>query len=111
MNGQVRLKLGRREFFSGGGFSGSFAPVSVKVKNIAFAKDVAVHYTPGGNVWKDFALGFSSHFGDYDIFSGTVSEQVEQFVVRYSAAAGRFTIITGGKTTASLPTSPSSAGM
>jgi Carbohydrate/starch-binding module (family 21) len=90
MNGAVRLKLGRREFFSGGGFSGSFAPISVKVKNIAFSKDVAVHYTPDGNSWKDFPLSFSSHFGDYDIFSGTVNEQVTQFVIRYTAGGGTF---------------------
>jgi hypothetical protein len=90
MDGTVRLKLARREFFSGGGFSGSFAPISVKVKNIAFAKDVAVHYTPDGNVWKDFPLAFSSHFGDYDIFSGTVNEQVTQFVIRYFASGATF---------------------
>jgi hypothetical protein len=84
MNGAVRLKLARREFFSGGGFSGSFAPISVKVKNIAFSKDVAIHYTPFGTTWKDSPLSFSSHFGDYDIFGGTVNEQVSEFVIRYS---------------------------
>lgn len=90
MGGAVRLKLARREFFSGGGFSGSYAPISVKVKNIAFAKDVAVHYTPDGNTWKDVPLGLSSPFGEYDIFGGTVNEQVSQFVVRYSAGGGTF---------------------
>jgi hypothetical protein len=90
MNGAVRLKLGRREFFSGGGFSGSFAPISVKVKNIAFNKDVVVHYTPDDSTWKDLPLAFSSHFGDYDIFSGTVNEQVTQFVIRYSTGGGTF---------------------
>lgn len=90
MNEPVRLELARREFFSGGGFSGSFAPVSVKVKNIAFAKDVAVHYTPDGSTWKDRALAFSAHFGDYDIFKETVNEQVVQFVIRYVAAGQTF---------------------
>jgi hypothetical protein len=90
MDEPVRLKLARREFFSGGGFSGSFAPISVKVKNIAFSKDVAVHYTPDGSTWKDFPLAFSSHFGDYDIFNGTINEQVAQFVIRYSVSGETF---------------------
>ena len=82
----VRLKLGRRGFFSGGGFSGSFAPISAKVKNLAFEKQVTVLYTPDGTTWKEHALVFSSHFGDYDVFDGTVNEQVLQFVIRYSVA-------------------------
>jgi hypothetical protein len=86
----VRLKLARREFFSGGGFSGTYAPFSVKVKNIAFSKEVVVHYTPYGDTWKDFALTFSSHFGDYDVFGGTVNEQVMQFVIRYSSGGETF---------------------
>lgn len=80
----VRLKLAQRESDAGGGFTVSFAPMSVKVQNLAFAKDVEIHYTPDGSTWKDAPLGFSSHFGDYDLFSGTINEQVEQFVVRYS---------------------------
>jgi hypothetical protein len=90
MDESVRLKLARRAFFSGGGFTGSYIPVSVKVKNIAFSKDVVIHYTPDGNTWKDFSLAFSSHFGDYDIFTGTVNEQVAQFVIRYSASRETF---------------------
>ena len=83
MEGNVRLKLARREFFSGGGFEGSFSPISVKVKNIAFSKNVVVHYTPDGSTWKDVHLGFSSHFDDHDVFEGTVNEQVSQFVIGY----------------------------
>jgi hypothetical protein len=90
MDGAVRLKLARREFWSGGGMSGTYAPISAKVKNIAFAKDVAVHYTPDGVTWKDHPLSFTSHFGDYDIFGGTVNEQVSQFVIRYSVAGNTY---------------------
>jgi len=86
----VRLKLARREFFSGGGFTGTFTPVSAKVKNIAAAKDVAVLYTPDGGTWKELPMTFASHFGDYDIFSGTPNEQVLQFAIRYSAAGSTF---------------------
>jgi hypothetical protein len=90
MNEPVRLKLARREFFSGGGFSGSFMPVTAKVKNIAFAKNVTIHYTPDNFIWKDSVVGFTSHFGDSDLFSGTVNEQVLQFVVRYTADGQTF---------------------
>ena len=91
MNGAVRLKLARREGFAGGGFSGSFTPLSAKVQNLAFAKDVSVHYTPDGTTWKDVALSYSPpHFGDYDLFAGTVNDQVSQFVVRYAVAGQVF---------------------
>ena len=90
MAAAVRLKLARREFFSGGGFTGTFTPVSAKVKNVTLAKDVAVHYTPDGGTWKDSPLTFASHFGDYDIFSGEVNEQVLQFVIRYTVAGSVF---------------------
>src|SRR5262249_7566909 len=85
MNGSVRLKLARREFFSRGGFLGTFTPISVKVQNIAFAKDVTVLYTPDGTYWKGFPLAFASHFGDYDLFSGTINEQVVRFAIRYAS--------------------------
>lgn len=85
MAAAVRLKLARREFFSGGGFTGTFAPISVKVENIAFDKAVVVHYTSDGGTWKDLPLSFDSHFGDYDLFAGTVNEQVAQFVIRYTS--------------------------
>ena len=85
MGETVRLELARRGFFSGGGFSGSFADVTVKVRNIAFAKDVEVHFTPDNVTWKDFAVPHSFFAGDHDLFEGTVNEQVEQLVIRYTA--------------------------
>jgi len=85
MDETVRLELGTRGFFSGGGFSGSFTVVTVRVKNIAFVKDVTVHYTPDNHNWKDQALAHSFFAGDHDIFKGTVNEDVEQFVIRYAA--------------------------
>jgi|SRR5919106_1080828 hypothetical protein len=86
----VRLELARLQSFSGGGFTGFFVPVSVKVKNIGFSKHVAIHYTVDGYTWKDLPLAFSSHFGDYDIFNGTVNERVAQFVIRYSVGGETF---------------------
>jgi hypothetical protein len=69
----------------------------VKVKNIAFTKNVGIHYTPNGNTWKDAPLAFSSHFGNYDIFTGTVNEQVAQFVIRYSTDGQTFFDNNGGQ--------------
>jgi len=87
----VRMKLAQKEFDSGGGFEVTFARISVKVQNLAFAKDVAVHYTPDNVNWKDSPLPWNSpSFGNYDIFAGTVNEQVEQFVIRYSVNGQTF---------------------
>jgi Carbohydrate/starch-binding module (family 21) len=87
----VRLKLAQKEFDSGGGFEVTFAPILVKVQNLAFAKDVAVHYTPDNVTWKDMPLAFvAPSFGNYDLFGDTVNEQVEQFVIRYSVNGQTF---------------------
>jgi hypothetical protein len=90
MDGAVRLKLARLGFFSGGGFSGAYAPITAKVRNIAFAKTVVVHYTPDDSTWKDFPLAFAAHYGDYDLFAGEVGEQVVQFVLRYTVDGQTF---------------------
>jgi hypothetical protein len=87
----VRLKLAQKEFDSGGGFEVTFAPISVKVQNLAFAKDVAVHYTPDNVTWKNHSLSWTAPtFGNYDLFTGTVNEEVEQFVIRYSVNGQTF---------------------
>ena len=82
----VRLKLAQKESDSGGGFEVTFAPISVKVQNLTFAKDVAIRYTPDNLTWKDHPLSWTGPtFGDYDLFTSTINEEVEQFVIRYSA--------------------------
>jgi hypothetical protein len=87
----VRLKLGQKESNSGGGLEVTFASISVKVQNLAFAKDVAIHYTPDGVTWKDHPLSWTAPtFGNYDLFTGTVNEEVEQFVIRYSVNGQTF---------------------
>lgn len=93
----VRLKLARREFFAGGGFSGSYSPLSVKVQNLAFDKEVVVHYTPDGVTWKDRPLSFTTNYGDHDVFDATVNEQVAEFVIRYTAGGASFYDNNAGK--------------
>ncbi len=96
MNEAVRLKLARRGFWSGGGFSGTYAVVTAKIKNVAFAKSVAVLYTPDDHTWKEFPLAFAAHYGDYDTFDGSVNEQVHRLAVRYSAGGETFFDNNGG---------------
>jgi hypothetical protein len=87
----VRLKLAQKEFDSGGGFEVTFFPISVKVQNLAYAKNVAVHYTPDNINWKDFSLDWTAPtFDSYDLFTGTVNEQVEQVVIRYDVNGQTF---------------------
>jgi len=87
----VRLKLAQKEYDSGGGFEVSFAPISVKVQNLTLAKDVAIRYTPDNLTWKDHPLSWTAPtLGNYDLFAGTVNEEVEQFVIRYSVIGQTF---------------------
>jgi hypothetical protein len=92
----VRLKLARRGFFSGGGFSGTFTPITAAVKNLGFLKQVSAIYTPDGIQWKEQALGFASTFGDHDLFGGTVNEQVNQLALRYSVGGSAYFDNNGG---------------
>jgi hypothetical protein len=83
----VRLKYGESESFSpGGGVTGvQITKASVKVANIAFQKDVALHYQKSDNSWVERSLVFQANFGDYDLFEANFNDLVTtQFVIRYS---------------------------
>jgi hypothetical protein len=89
----VRLKYGVSETFSpGGGITGvKNTNVTAKVKNIAFAKDVAVRYAQDDGSWAERPLTWQKTFSDYDTFvrhDGTFV--TAQFVVRYSVAGQTF---------------------
>ena len=47
----------------------SYGPLSAKVLNIGFAKDVVAVYTPDGEVWKEHPLYFTRNYGTYDVSS------------------------------------------
>ncbi len=70
--------------FRAAGFTGTFAPIVATVKNLAVTKYVTMIYTPGSGMWKELPLTFAVHFGDHDLFSGTVNEQASEFALRYS---------------------------
>lgn len=81
----VRLKLARRGTV--GGFTVSYCSISVKVKNVGFAKEVVALYTPDGEVWREHPLHFTRHFGTYDVFEHTIFHTpVLRFAVRYRVA-------------------------
>lgn len=92
----VRLRYASAQFFVAGGVSVSFTAVSAKVKNIAFAKDVAVLYGKGG-AWSEDAMAWTANFGDHDVFVHQVEEQIEECVIRYSANGQTFWDNNGGQ--------------
>ena len=96
MNGQVvRLKYAESVTFSpGGGVTGVMdSHFDVKVKNIAFQKDVAIRYAQPNGVFTEKAMTFlpQGHFGDYDVFTLTDNTfSTTQFAVRYTVAGQTF---------------------
>jgi Carbohydrate/starch-binding module (family 21) len=85
----VRLRYASAQFFAAGGISTSFTAVSAKVKNIAFTKEVAVLYGKGG-IWNEDVMAWTANFGDHDLFTHQVQEQIEECVIRYSADGQTF---------------------
>jgi len=90
----VRLKYLESDNFAPGGGIGIVdnTVVSAKVKNVAFAKDVALHYldASSGN-WREAALTWQRNIGNYDLFShsdGTFT--TTRFVVRYTVEGNTF---------------------
>jgi hypothetical protein len=94
MNGQpVRLKYAESVTFSpGGGVTGVMVSrFDVKVKNLAFAKEVAVRYAQSNGVFIEKLMGWQKNFGDYDLFSlADNTFNTTQFAVRYATAGQTF---------------------
>lgn len=89
----VRLKYAESDNFSpGGGITGvNNTQTSAKVKNLGFAKDVALHYAQADGSWVEKALAWKKTFGDYDIFARSDNTFVtSQFVLRYTVAGQTF---------------------
>jgi hypothetical protein len=89
----VRLKYGVSENFSpGGGLTGvNNTEVTAKVKNIAFAKEVAVRYAQMDGTWVEAALAWQKNCANYDLFFRRDSTFVtREFVIRYSVAGLTF---------------------
>ena len=71
----IRLKYIESDNFSpGGGITGvNNTKITAKVKNIAFAKDVAIHYAQSDGAWAERPLVWQKNFSDYDLFALTDS--------------------------------------
>ena len=67
----VRLKDIETDNFSpGGGVTGvNNTKITAKVKNIAFAKDVAIHYAQADRTWSERALSWQKTFTGYHLFT------------------------------------------
>src|SRR3982750_3877518 len=63
----VRLKTASLSLAGGAGQLHSYLNVGVKVKNIAYSKDVRIRYREAGT-WKDRPLAWESNQGNYDLF-------------------------------------------
>ncbi|MBI3795521.1 MAG: hypothetical protein HY268_00925 [Deltaproteobacteria bacterium] len=89
----VRLKYVESDNFSpGGGVTGvNNTKITAKVKNLAFAKDVALHYAQSDGTWTEKALRWQKNFGAYDVFALSDNTFVmTQFVIRYSVEGQTF---------------------
>lgn len=95
----VRLKYLESDSFAPGGGIGTVnnTTVSAKVKNIAFAKAVTLHYEDPSGTWREKPLSWQANFGGYDLFSGSDGGFVTtQFVVSYSVNGNTFWDNNGG---------------
>jgi Carbohydrate/starch-binding module (family 21) len=95
----VRLKYAESDTFSPGGGIGPVTntTITAKVQNLAFAKDVAIHYAQPDGTWAERPLPFQRWFGTYDTFSRNDGTFVTtEFVVRYTVNGQTFWDNNGG---------------
>jgi hypothetical protein len=95
----VRLKYIESDNFSpGGGITGvNNTKVTARVKNIAFAKQVAIHYAQSDGVWAGRPLAWQKSFTSYDLFALTDNSFVTtEFVIRYTVNGETFWDNNGG---------------
>src|SRR5689334_4227394 len=89
----IRLKYIESDTFSpGGGITGvNNTVVTAKVDNLAFGKDVALHYRQPNGTWSETALFWEKNYADYDTFSRSDNTVfTSEFVLRYSVDGQTF---------------------
>ena len=68
-----------------------FRDESQALANIAFAKDVAIHYAQADGSWSERALSWQKNFNGYDLFSRTDNTfSTTEFVIRYTVNGETF---------------------
>jgi hypothetical protein len=88
----VRVRAGWGEFYAVSGMTFAWTALVVKVKNLAYAKDVDLHYRVGSQ-WRVQPLVWLAGFGSYDIFGGAGNTSIpacSEFAVRYQVGAMEF---------------------
>jgi hypothetical protein len=95
----IRLKYIESDNFSpGGGVTGvNNTKITAKAKNIAFAKDVAIHYAQTDGTWSERTLSWEKNFTGYDLFSRSDNTfSTTEFVIRYTVSGQTFWDNNGG---------------
>ncbi|GFO55853.1 hypothetical protein GMSM_28600 [Geomonas sp. Red276] len=95
----IRLKYVESDTFSpGGGITGvNNTIVAAKVENLAFAKDVALHYQQQDGTWSEAPLSWQKNFNDYDDFILNDDQfYISRFALRYSVDGETFWDNNGG---------------
>jgi hypothetical protein len=95
----VRLKYLESDNFSpGGGITGvNNTKITAKVKNIAFAKEVAIQYAQPDGAWVQRPLSWHKTFTGYDLFNLTDNTfSTTEFVIRYTVSGQTFWDNNGG---------------
>ena len=80
----VRLEYATTQAFSVSGMSYAYTYVKANVENLAFAKDVEIHYRTRDGSWHDAPLHWKANFGDFDVFGAEEIPYTEEFAIRYS---------------------------
>lgn len=92
----VRLKYATAQSFAVSGMSFSYVYAHVKVRNLAFDKDVALRYRHYDGSFRDAPLTFVASFGSYDVFGAGNLPFTSEFAVRYSVLGATYWDNNGG---------------
>jgi hypothetical protein len=89
----VRLKVAYGQNYAASGMTWNWTTVQVKVQNLAYEKQVTMHYRdPADNNWKDQPLPFMAHYGNYDVF-GSDSHSLpaaKELAIRYNVSGKEY---------------------
>jgi Carbohydrate/starch-binding module (family 21) len=89
----IRLKYAQSVNFSpGSSLTGvNSTKFTAKVKNIAFVKNVVIHYAQSDGAWVEWPLTWQTTFTNYDLFTRSDNTFVTtEFVIRYTVSGQTF---------------------
>jgi hypothetical protein len=79
----VRLKYAVAQSFAVSGMTWAYTHARVKVANLSYNKQVALHINNYGS-WSDEPLSWSTNYGDFDVFERRDAPFTYELTVRYS---------------------------